>query len=81
MNDPELRTDADNERQTRAVASLANSVEKLDATENAWRDKVIQSASDTPALTAAAPYGDDNVDQWRRELARRIASLGAAKQQ
>jgi SAM-dependent MidA family methyltransferase len=85
MKDPELITDADTERQTRAVASLLNSVEKLDAKETAWRDKVIQAATDDPppakSAANAQPNGACHVDQWRRELARRIASLAAKWQQ
>ena len=74
MKDPEKASDADNERQTRAAASMLNSIDKLDAKEKTWREKVMPGSTDAPA---APDYGDDNVDQWRRDLAKRIASLGA----
>jgi len=74
MKDPEIASDADTERQVRAAASLLGTVDKLDAKEKTWRETVMPASADGPA---APDYGDDNVDQWRRDLAKRIASLGA----
>ena len=77
MEDPAAKP-ADDERSARAMASLLTTVDKLDAKDSAWREKIIQSPADDPssADANAQTHGADNVDQWRRELVRRIASLG-----
>ncbi len=80
MDDPDTTTPAENERDVRAVASLLNSLVKLDAKQDARRDAVIRSSTDNaPTSSTAMNYGDENVDQWRHELARRIASLSAKR--
>ncbi len=80
MEDPEAKP-TDDERSTRAFASLLTTFDKLDAKEAAWREKVMPGSTDTPAGTTTSPYGDDNVADWRQELADRIASLGARRHQ
>jgi AcrR family transcriptional regulator len=82
MENPETTTPADNERDARAFASLLTSVGKLNDTEAAERDATLAEFSTKQTADAAAPsYGDADVEQWRHELARRIASLGARWQQ
>lgn len=79
MDDPETVSDADSERQVRAVASLMNSVVKLDANEEAWRERIMAAPSGPAA--GAANYGDDDVADWRQDLAERIAKLVAERMQ
>ena len=78
MQEPDTATATDSERQAREYASLLNTIDKLDAREKNWREQVMPGSADAPA---APDYGDDNVDQWRLELAKRIASLGAKWEQ
>jgi len=75
MADPEPLTEADSDRQTRSVASLAASLGKLDGKEDAWREKVMTEVAQGTPTGGYASYGDDDVEQWRLELAKRIAAL------
>jgi hypothetical protein len=75
MDDSEPATEADSERQVRSVASLLNSVDKLDVKEKNWRDKIITPSTGKPAAANTISYGEDDVEQWRAELARRINAL------
>jgi len=77
MEDPETTNPADNERDARAFSSLLGSVDKLDAEEAARREAAAAALTDHQLTAKAAPYGDADVEQWRHELARRIASLSA----
>lgn len=79
MNDPQAETGAvdDTGRDARAVASLLGSINKLDVTEKTWREEIFTTPTDDPL----AAYGDDNVADWRAEIARRLESLGAKSQQ
>jgi AcrR family transcriptional regulator len=77
MEDPEAKP-VDDERSARVVASLMTSVEKLDVREDTWRERIMSG----PAQPAsAATYGDDDVADWRQELAERIAKLIAKRTQ
>ena len=67
---------ADSERQAREYASLLNTIEKLDVKERTWRQSLMLVPKDNQ-LASESIEGDDNVEQWRAELARRIARLGA----
>ena len=78
MQDPDTATPTDSEKQAREYGSLLNTIDKLDAKEKAWRATVMPQTENTQA---DATHGDDNVEQWRHELARRIASLSAKWQQ
>ena len=77
MEDPDAKP-ADDERSARTVASLMGSVEKLDAKEDAWRERIMSGTINT---SGAALYGDDDVADWRQDLAERIAKLVAERMQ
>lgn len=77
MEDPEAKP-ADDERSARAVAKLQTSIEKLDTKEKAWRERIM---SGTINSSGAALYGDDDVADWRQDLAERIAKLVAERTQ
>lgn len=81
MADPETATDADSGRQTRSLATLANSLEKLNTKEEVWREKVMPEAAQAQPADGYASYGDDDVEQWRLDLAKRIAALAEKLEQ
>jgi len=74
MEKPDTDTATDSERQAREFGSLIATVDKLDGKESAWRRSLISTPMDA---STAADNGEDHVDQWRAELAQRIARLGA----
>ena len=78
MKKPDTATPIESERQAREYASLLGTIDKLDSKEKTWRATVMPEPEHQQA---DANRGDDNVEHWRQELARRIASLGAKWQQ
>jgi len=73
MEKPDTDTATDSERQAREFASLMTTVDKLDAKEATWKGTLITTPTDD---TIAPPaQGEDHVQKWREELARRIHRL------
>ena len=76
MQDPDTATPTDSERQAREYASLLGTLGKLDAKEETWRASMLP---ETDKQKDAVTNGDDNVEQWRHELAERINRLSAKR--
>ena len=73
MEKPDTDNAADSDRQTREYGSLLTTVEKLDAKESGWKRTTMATPTQDPSNTNN--HGDNHVEQWRAELARRIARL------
>lgn len=82
MDKPESLTEGESERHTRQFSSLLGSVTKMDDQEGDWRGKLMTTPVPAEATAAGNPMqGADNVEQWRQELARRIARLARGREQ
>lgn len=73
MDKPDTENATDSERQSREYGSLMATVEKLDAKEGAWKRSLLTTPTEDDS--GASNIGDNHVEQWRAELARRIARL------